>query len=57
MDVNGEAKFCENSKKRIYIFFWGGGVVVGVGGGGGGRRVRSRIGVGEVGVASFGVGG
>ena len=42
VDVNGEVKF------------FGGGGWVGVGGGGG---VRSGIGVGEVGVARFGVGG
>ena len=48
MDVNGEVKFfCENSKKKI---------------GGGGGRDRGGggpigVGVGEVGVARFGVGG
>ena len=42
--------FVKIQKKKI----WGGGGWVGVGGGGG---VRSGIGVGEVGVARFGVGG
>ena len=45
--------FCENSKKKI--FFEGGGL--GLGWGGGRSDQECRIGVGEVGVARFGVGG
>ena len=50
MDVNGEVVFVKIQKKK----FEGGGLGRGGGVGGG---VRSGIGVGEVGVARFGVGG
>ena len=45
VDVNGEVKFfCENSKKKIYIYF-----IFFLGGG-----VRSRVGVGEEGSKVWG---
>ena len=44
--------FCENSKKKSEGGGW-----VRVGGGAGSGGVRSEIGVGEMGVARFGVGG
>ena len=45
--------FVKIQKKKKYFFFFGGG---GAGRGGGGGPIRN-IGVGEVGVARFGVGG
>ena len=48
VDVNGEVKFCENSKKKKVAGGGGGGGGGGVGwvGGGGSGGVRSGVGVG-----------